>query len=193
MLKGKKKRQIRWKIQSDRRWSEGICASEMIILLLTPIRIENLIWTVQCTHLCYAAKVMIGFFFPHWNEDPSIWKLEKQRLQSTRKKDGSINVTDRISVKVRKTKILYKKLLNFITGLFFMIFIRKIVRKSWAFFHFTFFPGKKRFNFSSFHFSIQKSFLHKFYVLLFFPVKKDLFFTVLKLSTIKQAFIEKVQ
>ncbi len=74
-----------------------------------------------------------------------------------------------------------------------MIFIRKIVRKSWAFFHFTFFPGKKRFNFSSFHFSIQKSFLHKFYVLLFFPVKKDLFFTVLKLSTIKQAFIEKVQ
>ncbi len=56
---------------------------------------------------------------------------------------------------------------NFITGLFFMIFKRKIVRKSWAFFHFTFFPRKKRFNFSNFHFSIKKSFLNKFYVLLF--------------------------
>ncbi len=75
---------------------------------------------------------------------------------------------------------------------FFHKFHKEDCRKSF-FFILLFFPGKKRFNFFSFHFSIQKLFLHTFYVLLFFPVKKDLFFTVLKLSTIKQAFVEKVQ
>ncbi len=78
-----------------------------------------------------------------------------------------------------------KKLFNFITGLFFHDFHKEDCKKKLGFFHFTFFPRKKRFNFSSFRFSIQKSFLHKFYVLLFFPVKKDLFFTVLKSSTVQ--------
>ncbi len=34
--------------------------------------------------------------------------------------------------------------------------------------------------------------MHTFYVPLFFLVKKIYFFTVLKLSTIKEAFIEKI-
>ena len=76
---------------------------------------------------------------------------------------------------------------------FFHDFPKEDCKKKLSFFSFYFFFWEKRFNFSSFHFSILKPFLHKFYVLLFFPVKKDLFFTVLKLSTIKQAFFEKVQ
>ncbi len=57
---------------------------------------------------------------------------------------------------------------------FFIIFIRKIVEKSWPFFHFTFFPGEKN-NFSSFHFSIQKLFFSHILCTTFFPVKKILF------------------
>ncbi len=72
-----------------------------------------------------------------------------------------------------------------------MIFIRKIVRKSWAFFHFTFFRGKKLI-FPVFIFQYKNHFCTNF-MYYFFPGKKDLFFTVLKLSIIKQTFIEKVQ
>ncbi len=76
---------------------------------------------------------------------------------------------------------------------FFHNFHKEDCRKKLGFFSFYFFSREKRFNFSSFHFSIQKSFFTQILCTTFFPVKKDLFFTVLKLSTIKQAFIEKVQ
>ncbi len=54
-----------------------------------------------------------------------------------------------------------------------------------------FFPGKKRFIFSSFF--ITKNIFTHILCTTFSPVKIDLFFTVLKLNTIKQALIEKVQ
>ncbi len=73
-----------------------------------------------------------------------------------------------------------------------MTFVRKIVRKSWAFFILLFFPGKKDLFFPVSFFNTKIIFA-QILCTTFFPVKKDLFFTVLKLSTIKQAFIEKVQ
>ncbi len=75
---------------------------------------------------------------------------------------------------------------------FFMIFIRKIVGKSWAFFHLTFFSQEKKYFFFQFSFFNTKIIFSQILCTTFFPVKKDLFFTVLKLSTMIQAFIEKI-
>ncbi len=69
--------------------------------------------------------------------------------------------------------------------------MRKIVGKNFLLFYLL---REKMIEFS--HFSVlstKKDILHTFYVLLFSPYKKRLTVTVLKVSTIKQAFIEKVQ
>ncbi len=76
---------------------------------------------------------------------------------------------------------------------FFHNFPKEGCRKKLAFSSFLlFFPGKKDLIFPVFVFQYKNSF-YTFFKYYFFPGKKDIFFMVLKLSTIKQAFIEKVQ
>ncbi len=70
-------------------------------------------------------------------------------------------------------------------------FHKEDCKKKLGFFSFYFFSQEKKILFFQFSFFNTKIIFNKFYILLFFPVKK-IFFTVLKLSTIKQAFIEKV-
>ncbi len=91
-------------------------------------------------------------------------------------------------IKVMETEIV----LQLHNWTLFIIFIRQIVGKSWPFFILHFSRGKKII-FSSFWFFNTKTVFTQILCTTFFSEKKDLFFTVLKLSTIKQAFIEKVQ
>ncbi len=65
-------------------------------------------------------------------------------------------------------------------------------RKKLAFLHFTFFPDKK-IQFSQFLFFNSKMDFSHILCATFFLVKKGFVFMILKLSTIKHAFIEKVQ
>ncbi len=65
--------------------------------------------------------------------------------------------------------------LNFITGLFFITFIRKIVGKSWTFFILLFFPGTKKIIFPVFSFFNTKIIFTYNLCTTFFPVKKIYF------------------
>ncbi len=59
---------------------------------------------------------------------------------------------------------------------FFHNFHKADCRKKLAFFHFTFFPRKKRFNFSSFWFFNTKQVFTQILCTTFFPGKKRFFF-----------------